>query len=36
MAIEATPEGVLPLAPVGSVAATETVRLVDVVCAGGD
>ena len=34
MANEAMPEGVLPLAPFGSVPLTETVKLVDVVCAG--
>ena len=31
MAIEATPEGVLPLAPFGSDAVTETVKVVEVV-----
>jgi hypothetical protein len=31
MAIEATPEGVLPLAPSGSDAVAETVKLVEVV-----
>ena len=36
MAIEATPEGVLPLAPFGSVAVTETVKVVDVVWAGSE
>ena len=34
MAIEATPEGGLPSAPVGSEAVTETVKLVEVVCDG--
>jgi hypothetical protein len=36
MAIEATPEGVLPLAPSGPEAVTETVKLVDVVCVGSE
>ena len=36
MAIEATPEGVLAFAPLGSVAVTETVKLADVVCVGSE
>ena len=36
MAIEATPDGVLPLAPFGSDAVTDTVKLVDVVVAGSE
>ena len=34
MAYDDTPDGVLPFAPVGSLPVTETVKLVDVVCAG--
>ncbi len=34
MVIEVTPEGVLPFDPVGSLPVTETLKLVDVVCAG--
>ena len=34
MANEATPDGGLPLDPFGSLPVTETVKLVDVVCAG--
>ncbi len=36
MAMEASPEAVLPFAPVGSEAVAETVKLVDVVCVGSE
>ena len=34
MAYDETPDGVLPFDPFGSLPVTETVKLVDVVCAG--